>query len=415
MTTFNPEARPEQERIVKVDAYRAFQAREGIPVVTGFAVDDLRTLELGDWARLNCRGAYINLDGAGDTNDAYVAEIPPGGKMAPERHIFEKNIYVLAGRGATLVGDDPNSQVSFEWKKGSIFSVPVNVRHQHLNGSGAEPARFVAVTTAPITMNLFHNEGFIFDNPYVFEDRIGNPKSYQGEGKMWTATTGRTNAWETNFVPDVETFTTFTWAERGAGGAHIKFELADQTQTAHISEFPVGTYKKAHRHGPGAHVIILKGEGYSLLWPSHGSPHNGMERLTGSPAPWSCRRTAGSTSTSTAGLLPRVISRSGGAARSTTSRLASLWRARRMSTSPGRRPDRVRERGSCHPRHLPRGARPGRRRVAHGGVHSPAARLGSAGLGPTAATGQTGQLSGHCPANCPVAISNGIVYHLLGG
>jgi len=276
-TSTKPETNFEQ--IVRVTTYEAFQAREGIPVIKGFAVDDLRTVEVKPWVRLDCLGTYINLDGTGETNDAYVAEIEPGKRMAPERHLFEKNIYVLEGRGATLVGEDPNSRTSFEWKKGSVFSIPINTWHQHMNGSGTEPARFVAVTTAPLVMNYFHNDDFIFNNPFVFEDRVGGAKQYQGEGQMFLGYAGRTYAWETNFIPDIETFTTYEWKERGAGGATVNFELAKNTQAAHVSQFPVGTYKKAHRHGPGAHVIIVSGTGYSLLWPRDGGPHDRMERV----------------------------------------------------------------------------------------------------------------------------------------
>src|SRR5262245_65633864 len=53
----------------------------------------------------------------------------------------------------------------------------------------------------------------------------------------------------------------------GAGGGHVRFSPAKCSLTAHISQFPVGTYKKAHAHAPGAHVVILTGEGYSLMWP----------------------------------------------------------------------------------------------------------------------------------------------------
>ena len=56
------------------------------------------------------------------------------------------------------------------------------------------------------------------------------------------------------------------WKERGAGGRNIQFCLADSVMHAHISEFGIGKYKKAHRHGAGAHIFCVTGKGYSLLW-----------------------------------------------------------------------------------------------------------------------------------------------------
>jgi quercetin dioxygenase-like cupin family protein len=125
-------------------------------------------------------------------------------------------------------------------------------------------------------INLLHNLDFIFHNDFVFNDRFDARQSYfNGEGTLlagdYKGFKFAGNVWETNFVPDARSFKLMEYNERGAGGSNIKFELSENTTACHISEFPVGTYKKAHRHGAGAHVIVLGGEGYSLIWPD-GAP-----------------------------------------------------------------------------------------------------------------------------------------------
>jgi len=248
----------------QVDSYSKFIKTEGVPIVEAYSVDCL-TLPLEPWPRLGGTGAYVHLAGRGDACSCYVAEIPAGGQLKPEQHFHDELIHVVAGRGATSIELPTGEKHTFEWGPGSLFGIPMNAPHQHFNGSGGEPARFAAVTNLAILLNIFHNVDFIYDNPFAFRDRATESRYYRGEGEFRAVKPGR-HQWETNFVPDLTSFALPEWKERGAGGRNVQFTLADSTMHAHISEFGVGTYKKAHRHDAGAHIFCVTGHGYSLLW-----------------------------------------------------------------------------------------------------------------------------------------------------
>ena len=194
-----------------------------------------------------------------------VVEIAPGGKTAPQRHVYESVVYVLAGQGSTSVESPSGERHSFEWQTGSLFAIPLNASYRHYNGSGSEPARFVAVTDLPLVLNLFRDEDFIWNNSHAFPERFGESRQFRGDGTFLPMRPGR-HMWETNFVPDLRTFELKEWKARGAGGSNIMFVLADGTMHAHMSEMPVGTYKKGHRHGADFHVFAVTGQGYSLYW-----------------------------------------------------------------------------------------------------------------------------------------------------
>ena len=247
-----------------VDPYKEWVAREGLPVHEDFGLDLLQ-LELAPWPRLEAKGAFALLTGRGDFVDMQVIELAPGGKTAPQQHLYEAVVYVLAGRGSTSVETPGGVRHSFEWQTGSLFAIPLNASYRHYNGSGSETARIVAVTDLPLTLNLYRDQDFIWNNKSAFVERFGEAKQYRGDGTFLPMRPGR-HMWETNFVPDLRTFELKEWKARGAGGSNIMFVLADGTMHAHMSEMPVGTYKKGHRHGADFHVFAVTGEGYSLYW-----------------------------------------------------------------------------------------------------------------------------------------------------
>ena len=265
--------------------YGKWQREEGIPVHTGFWID-LATVALGYWPRKECLGAYVNLADQ-ESLDAYVAEMAPGKHTAAQRHMYEETIYVLKGRGSTTLWYDGMAKQTIEWQEGSLFSPPLNAWHQHFNADVNQTARYVAVTSAPLYVNLFHSKDFIYQNPFRFDDRYrGSEGDFSEMGveiaisipdAERAAQRNRLNRiWKTNFIKDVSRFDRLTqnrymYADGSSKSKH--FGLSENTMAGHIVESQSGYYKKAHRHGPGAHLIIVKGRGHSLIW------EEGKERL----------------------------------------------------------------------------------------------------------------------------------------
>ncbi len=247
-----------------LEPYNDWSAAEGPPVHEDFAINAI-TAETGHWPRFDCKGAFLHLHGRGDYCAAYTLDIAPGKHTAPLRHLYEPLFYGLEGHGSTIIDLPNGKRHSFEWGPKSLFAIPLNTPYQIFNGSGTERALVACTHDLPFTMNFYHDERFIFENDFVFEQRLGDPKHYEGDGDFTPIKPGR-HMWVTTYVPDLTNFELHTWVERGAGGANIVFVLADGTMHAHASEIPVARYKKGHRHGAGVHIWAVTGSGYSLLW-----------------------------------------------------------------------------------------------------------------------------------------------------
>ena len=251
----------------KETPYTRWIHQEGLEILDGIYVPDLNSVSLKPWPRRNGRAVFINHDASRTSNDCYVCEIGPGDKLNEQRQLYEELIMILEGRGSTMVWNDAGQKVSFEWQAGALFAIPVNARHQHFNGSGKNKVRFVAVTNLPPIMNVFEEPEFIFNTPVDFVSRFsGEPDYFAPKGDLSGFLL------ETNFVADAVNLPLVDAKERGAGSGHIRFNMAKSSLNSHISQMPIATYKKAHAHGPGAHVIILSGKGYTLMWPEGEEP-----------------------------------------------------------------------------------------------------------------------------------------------
>ena len=249
----------------KYSPYKKWIESEGVPIVGGEFVQDVRAEPVGYWRRKDCKGAICTFSDQ-MVADAYIAEIDPGKSSKPQRQLYEEIVTVASGRGATSVWYDGMAKRTFEWERGSTFAIPLNAWFQHFNASGTESCRYFALTSQPIAFELYRDPEFIYGTDYRFKDRFdpGDPEFFSREGKYFTEYYG--GILHSNFIPDIRKINLVAREKRGKGTKNMYIHMSGGSMLAHVSEFPVGRYKKAHRHGPGAHVFLLDSTGYTMMW-----------------------------------------------------------------------------------------------------------------------------------------------------
>lgn len=248
--------------------YDSFMQNEGVPVFRGLGLKRVHDLPLAPWARLGGRGSFIQLWGTEGLWGMYVVEVPAGGALNIERHVYEKIVLVIEGRGSTEVWQEGMIKPqTFEWQRGSMFSVPLNAKHRFVNASNS-PALLLCGTTAPNMMNLVDNHEFIFNCPFNFTDRYSGADDYFKPNDDIAPDPVRGLAMKrTNFVPDVITTELPLDNRRSPGYRRVEPYMARNRFYLWIGQHETGRYSKAHKHASAAVLICLKGKGYTYTWP----------------------------------------------------------------------------------------------------------------------------------------------------
>lgn len=252
----------------RVPEYEDWVREQGIPIHRGYFVEDFKTAEVAPWKQRGTNGCFFELAGQEGWTQICVEEIPPGATSKPFRMATDDLLFVADGRGATSIWADGEPPVSFEWNKFSLFLAPGNFWYQLSNMQGEKPSRVVHYNYLPMAMETVRDRKVMFECPVVDRSRLyGSKDPYSAAQSLDVPGAEQANIWRGNFFPD-----TLAWDKMashdfmGYGSTHVGLRFPGSPIWAHIMELAPFTYKKAHRHGPGTIVILLSGEGYSLMY-----------------------------------------------------------------------------------------------------------------------------------------------------
>ena len=108
--------------------------------------------------------------------------------------------------------------------------------------SGTETVRLYAATNMPTPFNLYGSPEFVFNCTNTFPDRFDPHDELYFTGQ---STRLGVRLSQSNFIPSVLQMNLEDYNHRGPG-TNMYVLMAGGRFVAHVSEFPVATYKKGH-------------------------------------------------------------------------------------------------------------------------------------------------------------------------
>ena len=78
-----------------------------------------------------------------------IGGLHPSGRSNRHRHTYETILFVLEGRGYSMIEDR-----RIDWEVGDAVYIPVWAWHHHVNADPNAPARYLACENAPMLQNM---------------------------------------------------------------------------------------------------------------------------------------------------------------------------------------------------------------------------------------------------------------------
>jgi gentisate 1,2-dioxygenase len=223
------------------------------------------------------QGMLIGTDGGVPTRsiDTRIVEIPPGGRTSTHRHSYDAIMFIMGGRGYTMMDG-----VRHEWGQWDALHTPVWSWHQHVNLDDSRPARYMSFSTAPLMefFNLLAVED-VGDTPPPSSPptlrpladvldaarRTGGRSSYESELERAVAQSdARRNA--TRHTPwDPKRLVLNKKGTRSAFLVDPSLGYRTTGLTAVMFQMAPGSWQASHRHGGEAVLFVVDGKGYSKI------------------------------------------------------------------------------------------------------------------------------------------------------